>query len=378
MARQNLWNWLSLLGLGAAAVPILAAGLGKGEAQTLSSGWQLAEPVTYENLTLFPVISAQSADTSAFLTLDEGLSSGEVMVTEQGSDVLRRSRDGSVSVPQYQGASVNQLVLINHSKRPLLLLAGELVSGGKQDRIIAKDRIVAPGAPPLPLDVFCVEHGRWSFGVDFAAGKAMVHPSVREAAAIDQQQGEVWSAVVSGSRAAAAASAAAGDLPQPLLSQQAIANDLQVAAPTQAYQKIYNSPTTAAPINSFADEIQRRFAHATENLKGERVIGVVVAYGGEVAWADVFASPELFARYWPKLARSYVVEALARPQLREHATLEDAREFLKPLTGRENAETEPGVYRWSSVSQGRFAEVVLDALRPSARNLHWLKVHRTT
>jgi len=34
-------------------------------------------------------------------------------------------------------------VLVNHSKRPLLLLAGELVSGGKQDRVIAKDRIVA-------------------------------------------------------------------------------------------------------------------------------------------------------------------------------------------------------------------------------------------
>jgi len=59
-------------------------------------------------------------------------------------------------------ASVNQLVLINRSKRPLLLLAGELVSGGKQDRVIGKDRIVPVGAPPLPLDVFCVEHGRWT------------------------------------------------------------------------------------------------------------------------------------------------------------------------------------------------------------------------
>jgi len=33
---------------------------------------------------------------------------------------------------------VNRLVLVNNSKRPLLLLAGEIVTGGKQDRVIGK------------------------------------------------------------------------------------------------------------------------------------------------------------------------------------------------------------------------------------------------
>src|SRR6266478_4840294 len=116
---------------------------------------------------------------------------------------VARARDGRpIAVPQYSaGASVNQLVLINHSKRPLLLLAGELVSGGKQDRIIAKDRIVAPGADPLPLDVFCVEHGRWSSGSNFSAAKTIVHPSVREQAAVNQKQADVWNAVRSGTTA---------------------------------------------------------------------------------------------------------------------------------------------------------------------------------
>jgi len=67
-----------------------------------------------------------------------------VTVREQGADVIYRNRDGSrPAVQNYGGPSVNQLVLVNHSKRPLLLLAGELVSGGKQDRVIGKDRIVA-------------------------------------------------------------------------------------------------------------------------------------------------------------------------------------------------------------------------------------------
>ena len=148
--------------------------------------WRLLEPVTYENIAIFPVVTADTQDTRAFLTLDEGLSSGEVVVSEQGAAGLARTRDGRpIPAPQYStGDSVNQLVLINRGKRPLLLLAGELVSGGKQDRIIGKDRIVPAGAPPLPLDVFCVEHGRWTgSSSQFVASKTIVHPSVREKAA---------------------------------------------------------------------------------------------------------------------------------------------------------------------------------------------------
>ncbi len=141
--------------------------------------WRLLDPVTYENISIFPVVSSYNQDASPFLTLEEGLATGEVLVREQGSEGLARSRDGRpVYIPQpTTGASVNQLVLINRSKRPLLLLAGELVSGGKQDRVIGKDRIVPVGAPPLPLDVFCVEHGRWTGSSQFAAANTIVHPS---------------------------------------------------------------------------------------------------------------------------------------------------------------------------------------------------------
>src|SRR6202158_4544649 len=171
--------------------------------------WRLLEPVTYENISVFPVVSSYSQDTSPFLTLEEGLSTGDVAVHEQGSESMVRGRDGRpVYIPQPgTGASVNQLVLINRSKRPLLLLAGELVSGGKQDRVIGKDRIVPAGAPPLPLDVFCVEHGRWTGSAQFAAAQNIVHPSVRESAAVDQAQTKVWDAVRSGTTLKAAPSA---------------------------------------------------------------------------------------------------------------------------------------------------------------------------
>ena len=108
------------------------------------------------------------------------------------------------------------------------------------------------------------------------------------------------------------------------------------------------------------------------------MVGVVVAYGGEVAWADAFASGALFEKYWPKLLRSYVVEALTRPQSQERATLDDAQDFLQPLEGRVSEESEPGVYRWRQITQGRYAEIALDALQPKVATLHWVKIQRTS
>jgi hypothetical protein len=349
--------------------------------------WRLLDPVAYENITIFPVVSSASQDTSPFLTLDEGLSSGEVIVSEQGAVGLARTRDGRpVTVPQYNtSASVNQLVLINRSKRPLLLLAGELVSGGKQDRIIGKDRIVPVGSEPLPLDVFCVEHGRWTgASSQFVASKTIVHPSVREQAAVAQSQNEVWSAVRSGTLATpkAVPSGAAGQPAAPpppaALSAEVIGDAIATSAPTQSYAKIYEHSRAGASVDEFVEELRRRFDRATLGLKGERVVGVVVAYGGDVAWSDIFASGDLFEHYWSKLLRSYAVEALARPSYRETAAITDAREFLRNLNGREVVESEPGVYRWREITEGRLSLIELESIAPKAMTLHRLLLHRTS
>jgi hypothetical protein len=353
-----------------------------------SGDWRLLEPVTYENLTVFPVVSSNDHDTDVFLTLDEGLATGEVVVREQGSDGMARNRDGRDGIirPTYStGASVNQLVLINRSKRPLLLLAGELISGGKQDRIIGKDRLVPVGADPLPLDVFCVEHGRWSAGANFTDAKTIVHPSVREQAAVQSDQSKVWSAVRGGTTAKPRAEGSAGAMasmapppPPAPLSAPAISRTIANDAPTESYQKIYESRSVRNSADNYVEEIQRRFASATSGLRNEHVVGVVVAYGGEVAWSDIFASSDLFHQYWNKLLRSYVVEALARPGYREVASRDDASEFLRNPNGRIQEETEPGVYRWRQVNQGRLSLIELDALGPKILTLHRLLIHRTT
>ena len=374
---------VAVLAIFAASLAIgLAFSGGEARAVAANENWQVTEPVTHENLSVFPVLAQGGADASGFVALDEALASGDAVVTEQGAEIMRRSREGT---PQFRetphqegsGARVNQLVLVNRGKKPLVLLAGEVISGGKQDRIIGKDRIVPVGAEPLPLDVFCVEHGRWTTASDkFAAAKMMAHPSVREKAAVAQNQSEVWAAVRSGTTAEPHVSAEIAS-PSRALSVEALAQLEQTEAPTGSYVKMYGSRQVAGSVENFAQEVEKRFSKATANLKGEHVVGVVIAYGGEVAWSDVFASPQLFERYWPKLLRSYVVEALARPQLRERASLADAREFLTRAGGHERVESEPGVYCWVERTEGRYAEIELEALAPKTMTLHWLKVLRT-
>jgi hypothetical protein len=332
------------------------------------------------------------------VTLDEALASGEAVITEQGAE-MRRTRDGA-PVPNYQlGPQVNQLVLINRGKHPLILLAGEMVSGGKQDRVIGKDRIVPIGAAPLPLDVFCVEHGRWTPGaVQFSAAETMVHPSVRDKAAVDQNQGEVWAAVRGEGNSVgsstlelsmngrdyteitrlsptpgAATQTVTVEAEPAAIPNAAVAGAIQNSG-TQDYQKIYKESPIGTSVESFTEELQRRFTGATSGLKGEHVVGVVVAFGPEVAWSDIFASSQLFDAYWPKLLRSYVVEAMTRPRIRRAASVDDARDFLRPATGHIEEESEPGVYRWRKQAEGRLAEIELDALEPKPFALHWLRV----
>src|ERR1700721_692058 len=182
-----------------------------------TSGVSLLGPIRKGNLTVFPVVANKSYDTTEFLSLDEGLRSGDVVITEAGQArglIRHRINDSSVVHP-VTNAEVNRLVLINNSKRPLLLLAGEIVTGGKQDRVIGKDRIVPAESDPVDLSVFCVEPGRWvATSEHFGASEAMygsavggpinhvqppmammAQPSVRAKAMGSKDQQEVWDEV---------------------------------------------------------------------------------------------------------------------------------------------------------------------------------------
>src|SRR5208282_946634 len=346
-----------LLVVAAVVVPCL---LQAGEL-TPTSGYSLLSPIRSGNLTVFPVVAGRSYDTAEFLTLDEGLRSGDVVVTEadQARGLIRR-RPGEppiVHPMRVLGAQVNQLVLVNNSKRPLLLLAGEIVTGGKQDRVIGKDRIVPAESDPVDLSVFCVEPGRWvaangkdEFSLEGGMHGNVASPSVRASAMGAKNQQQVWDDVAK--------------------SKQAMS--LVVTAPaaaevnsTSSYARVMDNKEVQQKVDAVAEPVQRNYESVIRQLRDKNAVGVVVSVNGEIVWADIFASTQLLQKYWPKLIRSYATEAVVTRAKGGEASAREAQKFLDDLQGRhETAETEPGVYRQSEITGDGFKVFELRSLLP--------------
>ncbi len=353
----------ALVCLLAATVPVRPVHAGEARA------YQVLPPITHGNLTIFPVVAAAVHDTSDFLTLDEGVRNGDVVITEAGNVTPPLIR-GDVHAPTFNyrsGAQVNQLVLVNKSKRPLLLLAGEIVTGGKQDRVIAKDRIVPAGAEPIDLGVFCVEPGRWtSVSAKFSSmGSAMAQPSVRGTAMGVANQQQVW-AEVGRTRELAAKAVAAGPS----------AGAAGGIAQTSSYARVMENEAVKQRVESVAAPLLQSYQSALRDLRQRNAVGVVVAVNGEIIWADVFASTALLERYWPKLARSYAAQAALTPASSRQVDLAEAQKFLDDLSGkREVVESEPGVYRQAEITGEGFKVFQLTSLLPKTGfDLHLAKM----
>lgn len=300
------------------------------------------------NLAIFPVVADQPWNTSSLLTLDEGVRSGQVVVTEAGAD-RGLVRPGQ-RIPYNGGDEVNRLVLYNNSSRPLLLLAGEIVTGGKQDRVIGADRIVPPNGGPVDLDVFCVEPGRWTgptpkFG---SMGAQMAQPSVRMPAMAEHNQSEVWQNVRTSN--AKVEGAVSGMAPG------------QIDG-TTSYAKVFESAPVQERIAGYGG-IEGEQAILSE-LRGKGAVGVVVAVNGRIVWADIFASTDLLSRYWTKLMRSYVAEAMTSVAAGGAPNLHDAEYCVDNLQGaREISETEAGVFRRTDATGDGYRVFTLRSLLP--------------
>jgi hypothetical protein len=314
-----------------------------------NGSYRVLPAIVRGNLAIFPVVASRSHDTSQLMTLDDGLSSGQVTVAE-AEDERGLVRPGQ-SIPRRR-AEVNRLVLYNNSSRPLLLLAGEIVTGGKQDRVIGADRIVPPNTGPIDLGVFCVEPGRWvgssaKFG---SLGAQMAQPSVRTPAMADRNQNQVWDSV----RASNAKMAAV------LSSAEAAA-----VVGTSSYAKVFASAPVTKRIAEYGGAESEQAI--LRELRGKGAVGVVVAVDGRVLWADVFASTELLSKYWPKLMRSYVAETMTSSNAGAAPDIHEAELYMNNLSGgREVVETEAKVYRRADITGDGYRVFELTSLLPEA------------
>lgn len=350
------------------------------------AAYRVLAPIESGNLLLFPVVEPGKMPASPFITLDEGIKNGQVEVTEAGrvrgfvrprpTQVPRGGvlNDGVAhpATPAYRGDQVNTLVLVNNSDKPLLLLAGEIVTGGKQDRVIAKDRIVPASSDPIDLGVFCIEPGRWTEdsatflpSAKTSVQSIMVQPTVREKAMVAKDQQEVWNSV-----------------------HGAIGGAMQAAAPspgnprgslglgTTSYARAMQNSAVSAKVDQAAAPLTKSREEILAKLREEHAVGVVVAVRGEIVWADVFSDADLLARYWTKLVRSYAAESLLDAHTHSAPTVAEAQHFLDaPAGGTETSIGEVGVYRYRELRSGGTETFVLESLLPgTGYDVHISKV----
>ncbi|MCL5669876.1 MAG: hypothetical protein M1423_01030, partial [Acidobacteria bacterium] len=128
----------------------------------LPEGTNLGASATIHGLGIVEVISRELMELPAISTLDEAIEKGDVRV-------------GEVS----EGGQVPFLQVENAGGNPVLILEGEELVGGKQNRIVNTSIIVLAGSV-IKIPVSCVESGRWdNRRYDFESGKAIFRAKSR-------------------------------------------------------------------------------------------------------------------------------------------------------------------------------------------------------
>jgi hypothetical protein len=249
----------------------------------------VGKPVSHEGLTIVPVYARKVFDGTEYVTLEDALKMKWIEITE------------------VEGGRVPQVKISNLSKNVLFLMAGEILSGARQDRILAQDVLLNPETRDLLAPVFCVEHGRWTFTSQAFTSKSNLGTASLRAKAIAQApaaQSRIWEEV------------------------QAQNEKLDVATGTGAYQAAYEKRENKEAIEAIERKMRDELRLADDT------VGVVIALGGRVVSADVFANPYLFKKQWPKILRSSALSSLhaGKPG---RVGQNEAADFLKGLAGKE-------------------------------------------
>jgi hypothetical protein len=296
--------------------------------------YRLSGPYTQDNLSLFLIHGEQGPRARSFLTLQEALDQKKVVVYETGN--------------------VNELAIENLSSEEVYIQSGDIVKGGRQDRVFPDDFVLPSTSGKVPIASFCVEQGRWTRRGSERADRfsastdAVATKSLKVAARKKEDQGEVWQEVAAaqaglaqavrlepglagrsaGGVDAGVASGVGRTARVPVGSANAQAS-LALASPTSMQLALENKKVNAA-----AGAYIKRLSKIIDAQPD--VVGYAFAINGKLNSADVYASRDLFQRMWPKLLKASSVEAVAERRNQKRSSPVDAAAIRATLADAEH------------------------------------------
>jgi hypothetical protein len=261
-----------LLGLGSGIPPVNPPD----DVEPPHRSQNLSGPYTHKNLTVYLVHGDNDLTGKTPLTLEEAMDRKLVKVHET--------------------SDVNELEIENVSAtEEVYVQAGDIVKGGKQDRILSVDLIVPANSGRMPISSFCVEQGRWEARGgestrEFKPSVGMA-PSkeIKLAAKRDMSQAEVWQGVA------------------------ASQSKLSAASNTNVSSSVSRSSLPLTLENEVVRANAEDYIDALGMIVNGKsdVIGFVFAINGEINSADTYASHDLFSKLWPKLLKAAAIEAVS-------------------------------------------------------------------
>ncbi|HEX8033433.1 MAG TPA: DUF6569 family protein [Ktedonobacterales bacterium] len=264
--------------------------------QELLQSVRQGEPLHAGALQFIPLLPATAyvKRQTGYLPLDEALRRDLIAITEQAQE------------------QVPELLATSTAETPVILIGGEQVIGGLQNRVL-NTTILVPAHAQLHIPVTCVEAGRWheaptyadpdvvdvtdSPSVEQKAGRAFTTDEAAYAKLRKLHAKSVTRSLSSGSGHRSDQSAVWGEVAE----RMAFSNSY---SPSSAMQTLYKTPERAHKLKEIMDKLQ----------PPDGALGFIAVLGSEVLGAELFADEALAHAYWEKLARSYAVEALDASQ----------------------------------------------------------------
>lgn len=239
--------------------------------------------IEYKNLKIIPIRhKSKAADLPGIISFSKAIQTGMITLSERGTASTE---------------NVHWLRIKNKSTKPVFISSGEVVLGGRQDRMVTKDTLLFPNGSDQYIPVMCVEEGRWSDKEKKFTYNNYANLRLRKVLDQTRNQVRIWREIMK-----------------------------------QLDSSKINSPTLAYAAKNLDKKhsIQKEeyfsfFTHKFKNTDSS-VVGIVCISGDSIIGTDIFAGPNLFYNELDALLYGYIDEAitLGHPTVSD----EEVRKYL--------------------------------------------------
>jgi hypothetical protein len=244
--------------------------------------------IEFKNLRIIPIRPKFGFGNGApkAISLSQAIKKGIATISERGTASTE---------------NVHFLRINNHSDQTIFISSGELISGGRQDRVITRDTLLEPNGRDQYVSVMCVEEGRWSEKEKKFDYGNFANPALRKVLDDSKNQVLIWQEI------------------------QRQLSESQIPSKSFAYLSRVADKRTIELNNEYFHYFQNKFKGSDST-----VVGFVCMSGDRVIGSDIFASTGLFYSMLDPLLMGYCDQAvyMGKPVT---ITREEEKKYLDKL-----------------------------------------------